>query len=310
MTTQKPILPYDSLLHMREPDHTTIMDTRFGEYDDGGSRHDVSNGNDNSTWEHKYRQEFSRAYNLNSFCLHIGQSLRFMGFDEYSLYYLENNRRPFISIFTTMAEDDINAYFGDSQWQYDPIRDYVIKEKGGILLSTIKQYYDECPFQMESLCCAQVMLAHLESFGYRDLYIIPRRDPGSESCLVLTVATKDQNIEGFHRLVSENGSRLQSLVTAIEYVGIGKFPDIFRDQNERNQIQIGSNSLELLRIMVRDDLKLIDAAKQMNVSRDIANRWIKSVKNALNADTTARAIYLATKTGLIEEKNPDKECHF
>jgi len=325
MTMEENVPLSSSLMGRQEPSPDKKMDTRIREYDDGGRQYEVNNGNDNSEkieigqkinnvgssgsiWEYKYQQELSRAYNLNSFCLLIGQSLRFMGFSEYSLYYLDDNSKPLVSIFTTMPEEENNAYFSDTHWKHDPIRDYAMKENDGILLSTISNYIDSCPFQLESLWCSKVMFAHLESFGYHDLYIIPSRLPNSEGCLILTVATKDRNIDVFHTLISKNCSRLQSLITAIEFVGTKKFPSIFLDQNESKKIPIDPNSLKLLQIMVGDDLKLVDAAKQFNISRDIANRYIKSIRNALRADTTARAIYLATKAGLIEEKDSGEKC--
>ena len=318
-----------SLMSRQEPSPDKKMDTRIREYDDGGRQYEVNNGNDNSdkieiglkknnvgssgsTWEHKYQQELSRAYNLNSFCLHIGQSLRFMGFDEYSLYYLEDNSKPFVSIFTTMAEDEINVYFGEALWKHDPIRGYAIKEQGGILLSTIKNYIEKCPFQLESFWRAQMMFAHLESFGYHDLYILPFRNPNCEGCLILTVGTKDRNIDIFHRLISKNSARLQSLVTAIEYVSTKKFPNFLLDEKEDKESRVDPgplglipdlDSLKLLRVMVQEDLKLFDAAKRIKISRHTANRWIKSAKSAFRVGTTARVIYLALKAGLIEEKS-------
>lgn len=287
------------------------------------SKYDVNNGNNNSSkteielktsndtvsdpiWENKYRQDLSRAYNLNSFCLHIGQSLRFMGFDEYSLYYLEDNSKPLVSIFTTMAEDEINTYFSDAQWRHDPIRDYAIKEKAGILLSTIKKYFESCPFQLESFYHRKMMFAYLDSFGYHDLYILPLRNPNKEACLILTVATKDRNIDEFHELISNNSQRLQSLVRAIEFVSTKKFPAIFLDQKESKEIQIDPNSIELLQVMVQHDMKLIDAAERLNISRDIANRSIKSAKLALRVNNTACLIYHLTKAGLIEKENADE----
>jgi predicted DNA-binding protein (UPF0251 family) len=54
--------------------------------------------------------------------------------------------------------------------------------------------------------------------------------------------------------------------------------------------------------MVQEDVKLFEAAKRMNVSRHTANRWMKCIRNDLQVDTTARAIYLALKAGLIDER--------
>jgi len=144
-----------------------------------------------------------------------------------------------------------------------------------------------------------MMFAHLDSFGYHDLYIIPCGIPDKEGRLVLTVATKDQNIEDFRDLISKKSSHLQSLVMAIEFVSTKKFPEILVNQKE--EFRIDSDFLQLLRIMVQEDLKLFDAAKKMNISRHTANRWIKSANTAFRVGTTARVIYLALKAGLVDE---------
>jgi len=54
--------------------------------------------------------------------------------------------------------------------------------------------------------------------------------------------------------------------------------------------------------MVQNDLKLFDAAEKMKVSRYTANRWMRCIKDDLEVNTTARAIYLTIKAGLIDEK--------
>ena len=145
------------------------------------------------------------------------------------------------------------------------------------------------------------MFALLKAFSYYDFFYIPIGKSGENGKVTLAVATKSTDTSEFHALIDRMKPQLMALTRAIDFVGAKKFPEFFLGDLENKQIMVNPNLLQLLQIMVQQDIKLIDAAKVMNVNRHAANRWIKCIKDDLKVNTTARAICLLLKAGLIKE---------
>jgi len=254
-----------------------------------------------SEFEVKYCQELSLARDINQFYMHIGITLRYMGFSEYSFSRLSAKSEIPVPLFTMPLEMN-NIYFADAHFECDPVIQYVLANDKPIFLSDIKNSIESLAYDTEITKRNKEMFALLKAYGYNDFYFIPVKASNDNGTVMLAVATKSHDLLMFRNLVKKMKSQLTALVKAIDFVGTKKFPAFFLSELEGNHYLINPERLELLQIMVRDDLKLIDAAKRLNVSRDIANRWIKSIKRRLQVDTTARAIYLAVKAGLIDEK--------
>lgn len=63
---------------------------------------------------------------------------------------------------------------------------------------------------------------------------------------------------------------------------------------------ITSKPLVLLDILAKKDLNLKQAAKELNITLNTANKHIASAKQALGVNTQAAAVYRAVKQGLIK----------
>lgn len=252
-------------------------------------------------FETKYCRELSLARNINDFYMHIGITLRYMGFSEYSFSRLSATAEIPVPLVTMPIEMN-NIYFTDAHFECDPVIQYVLANDAPIFLSDIKSSIASHPYETELIKRNKEMFALLSSYSYYDFYFIPIGASNGEGTVMLAVATKSRDINQFHHLVESLKFRLLALTRAIDFVGTKKFPAFFLSKGESKKILIDSGPLELLRVMVQEDVKLFEAAKRMNVSRHTANRWMKCIRNDLQASTTARAIYLALKAGLIDEK--------
>lgn len=283
MTKQKPVLPYDSLLRVLDPASGEKTDTRLPRY------------------ESNYYNNLMMARNIEQFYNHIGQCLRFMGFSEYSFSRL-SARSEILDPLFTMPMGMNNAYFSENLHEHDPVIQYVLCNDKPIFLSDIQRSIESLPYETETTRHNKEMFALLNAYGYTDFYYIPIGKCGRDGKVTLAVATKSPDVDEFHNLVEKVKLQLIALARAIGFTGTKKFPEFFLGDLENKQILINPNFLQLLQIMLQQDMKLVNAAKVMNVSRHTANRWIKCIKDDLRVNTTARAIYLLLKAGLIKEK--------
>lgn len=252
-------------------------------------------------FEVKYCRELSLARNINDLYMQIGITLRYMGFSEYSFSRLSATSEipaPLV----TMPLEMSSIYFTDAHYECDPVIEYVLANVDPIYLSDIKKVIESLPYDTEIIKRNKEMFALLKAYGYYDFYFIPVKASNGNGTVTLSVATKSDDLIMFRNQVEKNKSQLMALARAIDFVGTKKFPEFFLSDLENKQIVINPNPLQLLQIMVQQDVKLIDAAKVMDVSRHAANRWIKCIKDDLKVNTTARAIYLLLKAGLIKEK--------
>jgi DNA-binding NarL/FixJ family response regulator len=104
----------------------------------------------------------------------------------------------------------------------------------------------------------------------------------------------------FQRQIAKHEQDLNQLAQAIDYVGTRKFPESFLNSKENSQITVTPKPLQLLNTLAKDNITLKNAASQLSISLDTANKHIANIKRALGANTQAAAVYRAIKEELIE----------
>lgn len=250
-----------------------------------------------SKFELKYSKELGMCRTIDEFYNHIGQCLRFMGFSEYSFSRLSATPDIFFPLFTMPLEMN-HIYFTEEYYESDPMIQYLLWNDKPIFLSDIKKQIEGISYETEELQCNKKLFTLLDSYGYTDFYYIPIGDSRENSKVTLAVATKSPDIKEFHTFIDRMKPQLMALTEAINFVGAKKYSDIFGPAISAEE-PIDLDAFELFEIMVRKDLKLIDAAKEMNISRHAANRKIKYIKDTLKVKTALKAFSVADKRELI-----------
>jgi len=86
---------------------------------------------------------------------------------------------------------------------------------------------------------------------------------------------------------------LRVLADAVSLISETRFLPAKQDQ------QIKAKPLRLLNTMARHDLSLAQAAENLCISLDTANKHMALAKQALGTNSQANAVYLAVSKGLI-----------
>ncbi|MBL4838702.1 MAG: autoinducer binding domain-containing protein [Kordiimonadaceae bacterium] len=251
--------------------------------------------------ELQYIRNLSLARNELEFYQCISISLRHMGFSEYSFSRLGCAEELPIPI-VTMPKEMNEVYFEHGFYEHDLALQYAQKNDTPIFLSGIRGHISTIPFKIEVIKCSKEAYKLLDSYGYKDFFFIPIRAGNGNNKVMLAVATKDHDTRNFHNLIKSNTAKLISFARAIDFVGTKKYSDVFLGKSESRKIILNPRPLEILRLIGPGDMKLIDAADMLGISKFSASRHISAAKQIFDVQTTTGAVYCATKQGLIDEK--------
>lgn len=247
----------------------------------------------------KFYRELSICRTFDEFVTKIQKILKDMNFDEYAFTrsaVSEEMPRPII----TMPKEMNDIYFYEGLYEHDLTLKFATNDNDPIFHSAIEAYIDRAPFMTEAIIRNKEIFKLLKSYGYYDFYFIPLGAHNGNGRILLSVATKNENLSNFWLHVERCREALQLLAEAIDYIGTRKFPTFFLGKAESQEIIIHPKPLMLLNTLARHDLTLDQTADKIGISIHTADKHIAAVKKALGATTTTGAIYKAIKAGLID----------
>jgi len=252
-----------------------------------------------SVFQIKFYKELSIFRSFDEFSTRIKKILEDLGFGEYAFSRTSATGeipRPIITMPNAMND----VYFREGFYEHDLSLQCAMNDNGPIFHSVIEDYINEVPFVTDAITQNKEIFKLLKSFGYVDFYFIPIGAHNGNGRVLLSVATKQENVAQFRARVESCKDTLLQLAQAIDYVGTRKFPNFFLSENESQKIIITPKPLILLNILAQDDLTLAQTADKLSISIHTADKHISAVKKALGASTIQGAIYKAIKAGLIE----------
>lgn len=251
-------------------------------------------------FESKYSKELSMSRNIDQFYSHIGLLLRYMGLSEYSFSRVSLTQDIITPLFIMpLAMYDI--YFSKEYYKVDPITQYILANDKPIFLSEIQHCLSFTPYETAESKIYKEIFALLKSYDYTEFFYIPFGHMVEKSKFTLAIATKSPDLSEFHTIIEKVKPQLIALTRSIQHVEETRYPGLMPPTDKMKKINLNPDHLELLQIMVRDDLTLVNAAERLNISRDIANRRIKSIKHNLCVNTIAKVIWRVVKAGLIKD---------
>lgn len=192
------------------------------------------------------------------------------------------------------------------QAQYEQCRDHDLIARHAetntspVYLSTIADYIERAPVQLESnakfLALTRVAAGH----GLRDSYNIPYQTPLGVNWL-LSVTSMGSAPSELQALVEAHQGLLYFLGDILSNIALSRYSAHFFGSGAlHSKYRITPKQLQLLNILAKSNVTLHGAAEAMFISLDTANKHMAAIKAALGAKTQAVAVYRGIVAGLVE----------
>lgn len=243
--------------------------------------------------------ELARAKNISEFNQRILSIISRFGLTDFAFGRLNNLGIQTGSLHTTHQEF-LKIYESEEFHPYNLVVKHGHVATTPIFTSAIERYINDSPFETETFKRNHDLIRLCKCYGYYDFYNIPIKAFNGTGNAMLSVSTKKLASQGFQHQIAKHEQDLDQLTRAIDYVGTRKFPSSFLNSKELSDIMVTPKPLELLNTLAKDNITLKNAANQLGISLDTANKHIANIKHALGANTQAAAVYRAIKEGLIE----------
>lgn len=243
--------------------------------------------------------ELARAKDIGEFNQRILSIIGRFGLTDFAFGRLNNLGTQTGSLHTTHKEF-LRVYEAEDFHPYNLVVKHGTVATTPIFTSTVEHYINDSPFETEIFKRNHALIRLCKCYGYYDFYNIPVKAFNGNGNVMLSVSIKKMESPTFQRQITRYEKDLEQLTHAIDYVGTRKFPASFLNSKEHSDITLTPKPLQLLNTLAKDNVTLKNAATQLGISLDTANKHIANIKNALGANTQAAAVYRAIKEGLIE----------
>lgn len=242
-----------------------------------------------------YIRRLSSANTVESFNKQILSMLSALGFTDYALV-CKSELNSIESPHNSLSDELFNEYEEGKYCRFDMVLDYIhAGETDPILLSMIGHIIETAPMMTYSFEKNLQILALYRKFNINDAYVIPvqsRRGSGYDRA-VFSVIAAGTDSEQFLMLVERYAPLLRVLADAVSLISETKFLPAKPDE------LIKAKPLRLLSTMAQQDVSLAQAAENLCISLDTANKHMALAKQAMGTSSQANAVYLAVRKGLI-----------
>ena len=178
----------------------------------------------------------------------------------------------------------------------DMVLDYIHGgEAEPVRLSMIKQVIESTPLMTYTFEKNLQILALYKKFNIEDAYVIPvSSDRGSGyNRAVFSVMGLGMSREKFAFSIRRYSTLLRVLADAVSFISETHYLPSRPSEN------IKAKPLKLLCTMAMHDVSLAEAAENLCISLDTANKHMALAKRAMGTNSQANAVYLAIRRGLI-----------
>lgn len=242
-----------------------------------------------------YIRTLSAAKTPESFNKEILTILSDLSFSDYALI-CKSSVNSIETPHSSLPEELFMAYEEGKYCRSDMVLDYINAENTDpILLSMIEHIIESAPMMTYSFEKNLQILSLYKTFGINDACVIPvqsQRGSGNNMAIFSVMALGVDSDE-FAKRVNRYYPLLRVLADAVSLISETRFLPDKQDQ------LIKAKPLRLLSTMARHDLSLAQAAENLCISLDTANKHMALAKQALGTNSQANAVYLAVSKGLI-----------
>jgi len=170
-----------------------------------------------------------------------------------------------------------------------------------VFMSRVEQYLSLSPLEIPLLQRNQSLFRLFRCAGFSDLYCVPVTSTSGNDRYAVLFATQYESQENFKKSVVKHRKLLHSLAEHLcDSAQITHRSNTPKRGKAHESVTLTSRPRQLLEIMAKHNLTLKESALSMGISLDTANKHVASIKQALNARTTASAVYKGLLAGIIE----------
>lgn len=242
--------------------------------------------------------KISNVNNIVSFQEKILESLNDIGFSDYSFYRLNGAPQLEGGLLSTL-EDVMVSYQSEGFAEHDIMLMHANSKNAPLLMSSVENHITHAPYETEGYIRYFELIRLCRCYGFNDFYNIPFDSCNGKHRVAMGVSAKNIPKCEFQRMVYKSRNELTLLAQSIDYVVLKKFPNFFVTE-ESTQVTLSPRPLQLLQVMVQKNLLLKQAAYELHIGIDTANKHMATIKSTLGAATQASAVYRAIEEGLIE----------
>jgi DNA-binding CsgD family transcriptional regulator len=251
-------------------------------------------------FEIRCHQELMRSSDLADMMSRVLRFIQRLGFTDFSLTRMASKDPNSAMILGTTPAAMAEHYSHRNVWEHDLMLQYAAVQTEPLYQTTVDGYIASAPFVSETIRSNRETRAFIKGFGYQEYYNIPMKATNGNGNVLIAVTAKNCSPAQVQQLASRNTVALQILARAVDHIGTRRFPKLFLDKLESQEVVINPRPLQLLTTMAKDNMTLNEAAIKLNMALSTANQHIAAIRNALDANSTVAALYRAIKAGLID----------
>ncbi|UVW34379.1 hypothetical protein NYF23_10170 [SAR92 clade bacterium H455] len=251
--------------------------------------------------EFGYYAHLSAANDLPQFEAKIEESIRDLGFKEFS-YFRSDGGAADSERLVTVSRDLLKDYFAERLFEYDLILPYADNNTAPLYQSTLHDYVKNAPFDIDMTQMMRAIGELNKSHGYHEFYNTLAKAKSGTGNVVLSVTVRGCSPVELKRIVRGSESTLQLLCEAIDFVASRKFPDSLfgsAPSDDNPSYLINPKPLGVLDTLANNDLNISQVADRLNISVVTANKHLEAARKAFGARTNYAAIKKAILNGLI-----------
>ena len=242
-----------------------------------------------------YIRRLSSASTPELFNKQISAMLTALGFTDYALIR-KSAINSIESPHSSLPDELFDEYEEGKYCRFDMVLDYIHGDAADpILLSMIKHTIETAPMMTYTFEKNLQIYALYKKYNINDAYVVPvrsQRGSGYERAIFTVMAVGTEN-DQFLKLIERYSPLLKVLADAVSLISETKFSP------HRPADLMKAKPLRLLSTMAQQDLSLAQAAENLCISLDTANKHMALAKQAMGTSSQANAVYLAVRKGLI-----------
>ncbi len=237
----------------------------------------------------------SAAKSPEEFNREIIKLVSLLGFTDYALI-CKTSLNSIESLHSSLPNELFTEYEKGKFCRFDMVLDYIHGGKAEpVQLSMIKRIIESTPMLTYTFEKNMQILELYKKFNIDDAYVIPvlcERGSGYNRA-IFTVMGIGMKREEFALSIQRYSTLLRVLADAVSFISETQFLP------SRPEDDIKAKPLKLLCTMAMHDVSLAEAAENLCISLDTANKHMALAKRAMGTTSQANAVYLAVRKGLI-----------
>ena len=210
-----------------------------------------------------YYAHLSAANDLPEFQRKIEESIRDLGFQEFS-YFRSDGGAADSERLATVSNDLLVDYFAESLFEHDLILPYANNNTAPLYQSTLHDYAKNAPFDIDMTRMMKAICDLNKSHGYHEFYNTLAEAKCCAGNVVLSVTIQGCSPVELKRIVRGSESTLQLLCEAIDFVASRKFPDSLfgsAPSDDKPSFLINPKPLGVLDTLANNDLNISHQGK-------------------------------------------------